>query len=242
MRRKAASTPLSLIGRSPVPGLGNTYLPWPVKGCSSRRMATACRDSGTTCAVPINFSCFVHFMRAAGIAPLVGIKIELNPLGLAQLAGSNEHERRELKRRPRDRHALVAFDPASERHASLDSDRARRVRSRWHRGTPGHRHAVPGAPFRSRLAPRASRFDASMRRMACSNWGALISPTAAPPSQGNACLVALLSDSPQSRIGIGPQGQQSRLAVEAVLQAPPLAAPGTGDVQRRSGQEKPPSS
>ena len=43
-----------------LPTEGNKYLPVPVQGCSSRRMATDCADSGTICGRRI-------FMRSAGM-------------------------------------------------------------------------------------------------------------------------------------------------------------------------------
>ena len=47
IRRSAANNATSLMGRSVVRPLGNTYVPFPVIGCSSLSIATACLQSGT---------------------------------------------------------------------------------------------------------------------------------------------------------------------------------------------------
>lgn len=51
MRRMAARMALSLIGRWVLRALEKTYRPRPVRGFSSRKIATACDESGTMCGV-----------------------------------------------------------------------------------------------------------------------------------------------------------------------------------------------
>ena len=94
--------------------------PWPVSGCSSRRIAMACRDSGTTCAAPSAFPAW-YASSAQQECATPRFEIELGPLGLAQLTRADEHQRRELKRRASDRHALVAFDGPQQLTDSLGS-------------------------------------------------------------------------------------------------------------------------
>lgn len=101
----------------------------------------------------------------SGNAPHRGVEIELGPLGLSQLARTDEHQERELKRRSRDRRALVTFDRTQQladslrpcaaralvsvRHGdrALDPFLLARLRSRT--GKPGHTPAVRDALFQS---------------------------------------------------------------------------------------------
>jgi hypothetical protein len=90
------------------------------------------------------------FHAVCGDIPLGGLKVELGPLGFAQLAGSNEREGRQLQgaaarqmlRYPsltRSR-ALMALGSVIARapapHAHRRRGRARRGRGPWHNGTP----------------------------------------------------------------------------------------------------------
>ena len=53
MRRSAAFTVFSLMGREPLRSDGNTYLPRPVTDCNSRNSSSACLANGTMCCSPI---------------------------------------------------------------------------------------------------------------------------------------------------------------------------------------------
>lgn len=74
--------------------------------------------------MPLSLPLFGSLHSRSRDVPPRDIEIKLVPLSLAQLAGANEHEGRELKRRASDRHALVALDrPQQVTHTLGVSDR-----------------------------------------------------------------------------------------------------------------------
>ena len=81
---------LLVIGRNGERWQGKTYRPYPVNGCSSFRIATAC------CAEWYNVSLF-HLHLFSRDIPLFGFKVNLCPFHLPQLPRTDKQHRCKLQ-------------------------------------------------------------------------------------------------------------------------------------------------
>jgi hypothetical protein len=179
MRRRAAFTVFSLIGRSLPRALGNTYSPRPVSGCSSRRISAACAASGTMCGVlvllvwcsatlphPDRYRSSAHaVVRQGEQTPAVQVSTQPRPQAFHRIRVM--HAARALPARVRSRwrsapHAVATMHLASPRRGC-----ALRARSRWHSGTPAQPRCGRDGRFLRHRGLRSCKARPAARALLC---------------------------------------------------------------------------